>query len=323
MFFQNATASRLAGDTPCPCAVPGWPGSFPSPPSALPCRALCRAGAAGQRFRQRVPSAVLQALKQSPEGSWEAPGMSRGSFRGPDGDKKRRMLRCELHPPVPTAPLGRGGAQRSAPSAQHPVPSTQRCRAPQSFTLPLPTLTACGLRGSASSKTPGFGPGSAPCAGAWPWRWKLVQHGADRQQHRMVSKEREDETNQESRGVRASSGPGAGDFPPPGEADRLQQQCWWQTPRGRRLHRGTLRADDTTKPHAQRHTHTAVTRNEAKPSALPLPKPPLRTFGEGGRAHTHTGGLAPAHGGGHLFLKSYGVGPSGFAELRAVGLESP
>lgn len=80
----------------------------------------------GQHFGQRVPSAVLQALKQSPEGSWGAPGMSRGSFRGPDGDKKRRMLRCELHPPVPTAPPGRGGTQRSAPSAQHPVPSTQR-----------------------------------------------------------------------------------------------------------------------------------------------------------------------------------------------------
>lgn len=129
-----------------------------------------------------------------------------------------------------------------APSAQHPALSTQcpapsaqhpACRAPQSFTLPLPTLTACGLRGSASSKTPGFGPGLGTVrGGAWPWRWKLVQHGADRQQHRMVSKEkREDETNQESRGVRASSGPGAGAFPPPpGEADRLQQRCWGADP---------------------------------------------------------------------------------------------
>lgn len=149
MFFQNAMASRLAGDTPCPCAVPGWPGSFPSPPSALPCRALCRAGAAGQRFRQRVPSAVLQALKQSPEGSWEAPGMSRGSFRGPDGDKKRRMLRCELHPPVPTAPPGAGrrpalSTQRSAPSAQHPAlqsPAVVHVASPHPHGLPAARIS--------------------------------------------------------------------------------------------------------------------------------------------------------------------------------------
>lgn len=191
----------------------------------------------GQHFGQRVPSAVLQALKQSPEGSWGAPGMSRGSFRGPVGDKKRRMLRCELHPPVPTAPLGRGGTQRSAPSAQHPVPSTQR---------PAPSLQSPavihvasphphGLRAARISQqqNPRVWPqGRHRARGAWPWRWKLVQHGADRQQHRMVSKEkREDETNQESRGVRASSGPGAGDFPPPpGEADRLQQRCWGADP---------------------------------------------------------------------------------------------
>lgn len=42
-----------------------------------------------------------------------------------------------------------------APSAQHPVPSTQRCRAPQSFTSPA----GCKDQPAAGSKTPGGAPG--------------------------------------------------------------------------------------------------------------------------------------------------------------------
>lgn len=115
-----------------------------------------------QRSGQRVPSAALQALKQSRRelgGSRDEPQ----ELRGPLRDTERRTLRCELHaawsPLLPQAPcpaaLGWGGAQRSAPSAQHPVPSTQRCRAPQSFTSPA----GCKDQPAAGSKTPGGAPG--------------------------------------------------------------------------------------------------------------------------------------------------------------------
>lgn len=115
-----------------------------------------------------------------------------------------------------------------APSAQHPVPSTQ-CPAPSAAE---PHSHSLRLRAARISQRRAAKPRGGPRVGAVHGGLAVAMEARPAWSRQAAaqdgSKEREDETNQESRGVRASSGPGAGD--PPGEADRLQQRRWAADP---------------------------------------------------------------------------------------------